>query len=99
LPALAGYAQVRVIVADGAGGVPDSAPYDRIIVTAEPADVAPAWVSQLTLHGRLVLPLRLRGWTRSVVFERHPGFLLGLRQLFLELPIRMPSIARSVRLR
>ncbi|TQN33506.1 protein-L-isoaspartate(D-aspartate) O-methyltransferase [Haloactinospora alba] len=69
LPA-AGYDQVRTCVTDGAHGVPQYAPFDRVLVTVETADIAPAWVDQLTASGRIVVPLRLRGLTRSVSFER-----------------------------
>jgi protein-L-isoaspartate(D-aspartate) O-methyltransferase len=65
----AGYGQVRVVLADAEYGVPDGAPYDRIIVTAGSWDIPPAWISQLTPDGRLVVPLRLRGLTRTVTFE------------------------------
>jgi protein-L-isoaspartate(D-aspartate) O-methyltransferase len=78
LLATAGYGQVRVVTADGADGLPAQATYDRIIVTAEAADIAPAWVSQLTAGGRLVVPLRVRGLTRSVAFEPRDGYLTGL---------------------
>jgi protein-L-isoaspartate(D-aspartate) O-methyltransferase len=66
----AGYGQVRVVLADAEDGVPDGAPYDRIIVTAGAWDIAPAWISQLAADGRLVVPLRLGGLTRTVTFER-----------------------------
>ncbi len=78
LLAAAGYERVRVAVADGMGGEPEGAPYDRVIVTVEAAEIAPAWVSQLVAEGRLVVPLRVRGLTRSVAFERRDGYLLGL---------------------
>lgn len=66
----AGYGQVHTITADGAAGVPERAPYDRIVVTVEANDLAPAWVSQLVEGGRIVVPLRWRGLTRSVAFVR-----------------------------
>jgi protein-L-isoaspartate(D-aspartate) O-methyltransferase len=66
----AGYERVRVILADAEHGVPDGAPYDRIIVTAGAWDIPPAWISQLAPDGRLVVPLRLRGLMRTVAFER-----------------------------
>lgn len=69
LPA-AGYGHVHALVADGEHGEPDRAPYDRILVTVEAADLATAWVDQLTEHGRIVVPLRVRGLTRSVAFDR-----------------------------
>lgn len=65
----AGYEQVRVVLADAEDGVPDGAPYDRIIVTAGAWDIPPAWLCQLAPDGRLVVPLRLRGLTRTVAFE------------------------------
>ncbi|NUP49830.1 MAG: methyltransferase, FxLD system [Catenulispora sp.] len=66
----AGYADVRVLTADAEGGVPEHAPYDRIVVTVEAWDLPPAWTGQLAPDGRLVVPLRLRGLTRSVAFDR-----------------------------
>jgi protein-L-isoaspartate(D-aspartate) O-methyltransferase len=71
----AGYRQVNVMLADAVGGVPDHAPYDRIIVTAGAWDIPPAWSDQLAEGGRLVVPLRMRGLTRSIVFERAGGHL------------------------
>ncbi|WP_030546679.1 methyltransferase, FxLD system [Streptomyces albus] len=65
-----GYDRVRTVLADGEAGVPDGAPYDRIIVTAAAWDIPPAWIGQLTEKGRLVVPLTLCGTTRSVAFDR-----------------------------
>ncbi len=66
----AGYGRVDVILADAELGIPDRGPFDRIIVTAGSWDIPPAWISQLAAgQGRLVVPLRLRGLTRSVAFE------------------------------
>jgi protein-L-isoaspartate(D-aspartate) O-methyltransferase len=65
----AGYEQVQVICADGFAGYAEAAPYDRIILTVNAADIAPAWREQLKPDGRLLLPLSLRGRQVSVVFE------------------------------
>ena len=46
--AAAGYGGVTVVCGDGAAGVPDYAPYDRIIVTAGAWDLAPQWLTQLS---------------------------------------------------
>ncbi|MGH3899736.1 MAG: methyltransferase, FxLD system [Pseudonocardiaceae bacterium] len=73
----AGYRRVNVVLADAEGGVRDHAPYDRIIVTAGTWDIPPAWSDQLVEDGRLVVPLRMRGLTRSVVFEREGGHLVS----------------------
>jgi protein-L-isoaspartate(D-aspartate) O-methyltransferase len=67
----AGYGRVRVIGSDGADGYPTAAPFDRIIVTAGAWDIPPAWLEQLAQAGRIVVPLRIRGLTRSVALERH----------------------------
>jgi protein-L-isoaspartate(D-aspartate) O-methyltransferase len=74
----AGYERVNVVLADAEDGVKDHAPYDRIIVTAGAWDIPPAWVDQLGPGGRIVVPLRMRGLTRSVAFERADGHLVSL---------------------
>jgi protein-L-isoaspartate(D-aspartate) O-methyltransferase len=67
----AGYAGVQVICGDGEHGYPAAAPFDRIIVTAGAWDIPPAWLAQLASAGRIVVPLRIRGLTRSVALERY----------------------------
>ncbi|MFI5952677.1 methyltransferase, FxLD system [Cryptosporangium sp. NPDC051539] len=73
----AGYEDVEVRFADGEFGAADRAPFDRIIVTVEAADVPPAWVGQLREGGRLVVPLRMCGLTRSVAFTATTGTLIS----------------------
>jgi protein-L-isoaspartate(D-aspartate) O-methyltransferase len=68
---------VKTVLADGETGVPDSAPYDRIIVTAAAWDIPPSWISGLTQTGRLVVPLTVRGTTRSIAFDRDGEGLLS----------------------
>ena len=65
----AGYDRVRVECGDGALGVPDGAPYDRVIVTAGAWDLPPRVGEQLAVDGRLVVPFDLRGVMRSIAFE------------------------------
>ena len=73
--AAAGFDRVDVRCADGGYGDPEGAPFDRIILTASAWDITPAWFEQLTLGGRLVLPLGLRQVQQSVAFERHQDHL------------------------
>ncbi|GLF97321.1 methyltransferase domain-containing protein [Streptomyces yaizuensis] len=54
--AAAGY-RPAVITGDGSLGVPDHAPYDRIIVTCGLTTVPPALLRQLTADGFLLAPL------------------------------------------
>lgn len=54
--ARAGYTNVTVQHGDGARGVPEAAPFDRILASAGAADIVPAWVEQLDDGGRIVLP-------------------------------------------
>ena len=73
----AGYQRVRTVLADGALGEPGNAPYDRIMVTAEAADIPRAWVNQLRADGRIVVPLRVRGLTRSLALTRQDAHLVA----------------------
>ncbi|GGO27168.1 hypothetical protein GCM10010116_54500 [Microbispora rosea subsp. aerata] len=75
--ATAGYDRVEVVLADAENGVPEHAPYDRIIVTAGAWDIPPAWVDQLSAAGRIVVPLRMRGRTRTIAFDRSDDVLVS----------------------
>ncbi|MDX6742930.1 methyltransferase, FxLD system [Actinocorallia sp. A-T 12471] len=66
----AGYTDVEVVLADADGGVAANAPYDRIIVTVGAWYLADAWLEQLAPGGRIVVPLRIKGVTRSIAFTR-----------------------------
>ncbi|WP_329361937.1 methyltransferase, FxLD system [Streptomyces sp. NBC_00669] len=66
----AGYPNVTVLTADAEDGAPGHGPFDRIVVTVQAADIPPAWIHQLKEGGRLVVPLRMRGMTRTVAFVR-----------------------------
>ncbi|MFE1768218.1 methyltransferase, FxLD system [Streptomyces angustmyceticus] len=72
-----GYRNITVVTGDAEGGVPDHAPFDAIIVTVQAADIPPAWVDQLKQGGRLVVPLRMRGMTRTVSLVREGDRLIS----------------------
>jgi protein-L-isoaspartate(D-aspartate) O-methyltransferase len=55
--AILGYNNVEVLLGDGVGGVPDKAPFDRIMITAAAEDVPEALVAQLAEGGVMLLPL------------------------------------------
>ena len=72
-----GYEHVTVIERNGLLGAPENAPYDRIIATVGVWDIPAAWWDQLKDGGRLVLPLRWRGQTRSVALTRRGNQLVS----------------------
>jgi protein-L-isoaspartate(D-aspartate) O-methyltransferase len=55
--AAAGNENVRVVVGDGSGGLPEQAPFDAINVAAAAHDVPPALAEQLAEGGRLIAPI------------------------------------------
>ena len=52
-----GYGNVEVRAGDGLAGVPDKAPYDRIIITAAAETIPEALVGELADGGVMLLPL------------------------------------------
>ncbi|GAA1001497.1 hypothetical protein GCM10009555_106250 [Acrocarpospora macrocephala] len=73
----AGYTDVQVICGDAEYEVEPGRTFNKIIVTVGSWDIPPAWVSQLAEGGRLVVPLRTMGMTRSWALEREDGVLLS----------------------
>jgi protein-L-isoaspartate(D-aspartate) O-methyltransferase len=71
----AGYSRVRVIAADGAGGWPEDAPYDRIELSVGATDITPAWYEQLVAGGVMTLPLWLGISDASVALRKREGAL------------------------
>lgn len=67
----AGASNVTAVLADGAAGLPEHAPFDRIQFTVGAGDVPVKILDQLAPGGRLILPMRIRGSiSRSFAFER-----------------------------
>jgi protein-L-isoaspartate(D-aspartate) O-methyltransferase len=79
--ARAGFGDVTVVGADGAGGDPEHAPYDRIIATVGVSDLAPAWLEQAGPQARIVVPFDVRGTQLSIAFERAAPGLWASRSL------------------
>lgn len=74
---------VRVVHADGRAGLAESAPYDRIIVTASADTVPHPWFEQLADDGLLEAPLRLNaaGMQAIPVLRKTPRGFRSLRVL------------------
>jgi len=52
-----GYGNIRTFLSDGTDGFERYAPYERILVTAGATDVPHALLDQLTIGGKLVIPV------------------------------------------
>jgi protein-L-isoaspartate(D-aspartate) O-methyltransferase len=52
-----GYTNIHVRTGDGYAGLPEHAPFDRIIVTAAPDHVPQPLVEQLAVGGRMIVPV------------------------------------------
>ena len=77
----AGYTDLLLIHGDGGLGYPEHAPYDRICVTAACPGVPPPLIEQLTVRGRLIVPVMHGMRQRLTVLEKTVD---GVRRKSLE---------------
>ncbi|MEU3199357.1 methyltransferase, FxLD system [Streptomyces sp. NPDC006996] len=78
LCAEAGSGRVTAVLGDGGLGAPGQVPaqgFDGVVITHNAADVAPAWREQLREGARLVVPLEMGGYTRSLTLVRRGDVL------------------------
>lgn len=61
---------VRLRHGDGQVGMPDAAPYDAILMSAAATHVPRDLLGQLTVGGRMILPISHAGEQRLLVIER-----------------------------
>jgi protein-L-isoaspartate(D-aspartate) O-methyltransferase len=61
---------LRLVLGDGRLGHPPNAPYDSIIVAAVGDTVPAAWIDQLAMGGRLVMPQHVGSSQLLVVIDR-----------------------------
>ncbi|MEY2905037.1 MAG: hypothetical protein RJA52_1053 [Bacteroidota bacterium] len=52
-----GFSKVRCYLKDGNLGLPEFAPFDRILVTAGSKEIPPALLEQLKIGGKMVIPV------------------------------------------
>lgn len=78
LCAEAGSGRVTAVLGDGRLGAPSHVPaggFDGIVITHNASDIAPAWREQLAEGARLVVPLEMGGYTRSLTLVRRGDVL------------------------
>ena len=61
------FANITAICADGSFGLPDQAPFDRIVVTAAAEDPPPPLLAQLKIGGIMVLPVGQSDTVQSLI--------------------------------
>jgi len=92
-----GYDNVTVIAGDGFGGAPDSAPFDRIIITAAAEKIPDKLVEQLAEGGKMVLPLGPRDGTQHIVkLTRAAGGLTRQNLIAVKFVPLLPGQAREL---
>jgi len=62
-----GFVNVTVMTGDGSLGLPDQAPFDRILLTAAPEDPPANLLAQLREGGIMVLPVGQSGAVQSLI--------------------------------
>ncbi len=65
-----GYTNVRVHVGDGSLGWPEHAPYDAIMVTACAPKIPKPLMEQLSVGGRMIIPVGPHPYTQTLVRVR-----------------------------
>jgi len=70
-----GYTNVHVVEGDGSHGLPEEAPFDRILVAAAAARIPDELLAQLADGGRLVVPVGTRHEQRLQLVRKLEGRL------------------------
>ncbi|MER6663255.1 ATP-grasp peptide maturase system methyltransferase [Amycolatopsis japonica] len=92
----------RVVATDGAKGLPDGAPYDRVIATVGLRSVPQAWIEQTRTGGMIVVPLDRLGrgglLARLIVHSDHSaeGFFLPNYGGFMPVRVNQTAPAQQV---
>ena len=85
----AGYTNVEVKVANGSQGLPEHAPYDKVVVTAAPDLIPPSLINQLKPGGRMMIPAGLSDDQQLILVEKNANGRLSTREI---LPVRFSQL-------
>lgn len=72
---------IEVINGNGAGGLPEAAPFDRILVTAAPDLIPPALIHQLRPGGRMIIPAGLEGSQMLLLVTKELSGRLAVKEI------------------
>jgi len=84
-----GYENVEVAVTNGYYGLPQHAPYDRIMVTAASDLIPPPLLAQLKPGGRMVIPTGIPDKQTLMLVEKSATGSLSAREI---LPVRFSEL-------
>ena len=85
----AGYTNVEIKVANGSRGLPEHAPYDKVMVTAAPDLIPPALINQLKPGGRMMIPAGLSDNQQLILVEKSANGRLSTKEI---LPVRFSQL-------
>jgi len=81
---------IRLKFDDGSLGWPEYGPYDGIVATAAPVEVPMPLLEQLTLGGRLVIPIGTQGVQKLMLYTRTHE---GVEEAFIEQVSFVPMLS------
>jgi len=85
----AGYTNVEVKVANGTHGLPEHAPFDKVMVTAAPDLIPPPLINQLKPGGKMMIPAGLSDDQQLILVEKSANGRLSTREI---LPVRFSQL-------
>ena len=84
-----GCTNVEIKVANGSRGLPEHAPFDKVMVTAAPDLIPPALINQLKPGGRMMIPAGLSDNQQLILVEKSANGRLATREV---LPVRFSQL-------
>lgn len=83
-----GYCNVHVVIGDGSVGLPEQAPFDKIVVAAAAPSVPSTLTDQLAVGGSLVIPIGTRSDQQIQLIRKQAGeIIVAYRELCRFVPL------------
>ncbi|NBC82257.1 MAG: protein-L-isoaspartate(D-aspartate) O-methyltransferase [Bacteroidetes bacterium] len=87
-----GYTNVHVYHGDGFHGIPEHAPYDKIIVTAAPGEIPQPLIDQLKEGGKMIIPVGETSFSQQLKLVTKKDGQISIEEL---LPVRFVPFTRD----